>query len=129
MGNELARRLFPKCTGIRIGAFGFSLILDYVASRLGYVGLPPKPAWGFHPQTPSPLRAYERSLLNILPLLLIKKELPQQFLFFTLLFNQPLTAPATTPSMIYFWHTRYITMIGITVIMIHAIIGPISTRP
>ena len=27
------------------------------ASRMGYVGLPPKPAWGFHPQTPSSLRA------------------------------------------------------------------------
>ena len=30
-------------------------------SIMGYVGLPPKPAWGFHPQTPSPLRAYHPS--------------------------------------------------------------------
>ena len=41
----------------------------------------------------------------------------------------PFTAPAMTPSMIYFWQTRYITIIGRTVIMMQAIIGPISTRP
>ncbi len=43
--------------------------------------------------------------------------------------NQPLTAPAITPSMMYFWHTRYMTMIGRTVIMMQAIMGAISTRP
>ena len=34
-----------------------------------------------------------------------------------------------TPSMMYFWQTRYMTMIGSTVIMMQAIIGAISTRP
>ena len=31
------------------------LRFDVLRTR-GDVGLPPKPAWGFHPQTPSPLR-------------------------------------------------------------------------
>lgn len=43
--------------------------------------------------------------------------------------HQPFTAPATTPSMMYFWQIRYMMMIGSTVIMMQAIIGAISTRP
>ena len=43
--------------------------------------------------------------------------------------HQPFTAPATTPSMIYFWHARYRMMMGSTVSMMQAIMGPISTRP
>ena len=44
---------------------GFASLPDscfFIASRFGvtggYVGLPPKPAWGFHPQTSSLLRTY-----------------------------------------------------------------------
>ena len=43
--------------------------------------------------------------------------------------HQPLTAPATTPSIMYFWQTRYSTMTGMTVIMMQAIMGAISTLP
>ena len=41
----------------------------------------------------------------------------------------PLTAPATTPSMMYFWQTRYRMTTGNTVSMMQAIMGPISTLP
>ena len=42
---------------------------------------------------------------------------------------QPLTAPATTPSIMYFWQARYSTMTGMTVIIMQAIMGAISTLP
>ena len=53
----LCSDILSKCIRIVIVAFGSSPILVYGASRTDYVGLPPKPAWGFHPQTPSLLRA------------------------------------------------------------------------
>ena len=42
---------------------------------------------------------------------------------------QPFTAPARTPFMMYFWQVIYIMIIGSTVIIIHAIMGPIATCP
>ena len=54
----LCANILLKCIRIVIVAFGSAPIPAYLcASRLGNVGLPPKPAWGFHPQTPSSLRA------------------------------------------------------------------------
>ena len=41
----------------------------------------------------------------------------------------PFTAPATTPSMMYFWQIRYMMTTGRTVSMMQAIMGPISTLP
>jgi hypothetical protein len=43
--------------------------------------------------------------------------------------DQPLTAPATTPSMMYFWQIRYMMMIGTMSIMMQAIMAPILTVP
>ena len=42
---------------------------------------------------------------------------------------QPLTAPAMTPSMMYFWQATYRMMMGTMAMMMQAIMGASSTRP
>ncbi|MBQ9740464.1 MAG: hypothetical protein IJV91_05945, partial [Kiritimatiellae bacterium] len=66
--NVLPMREAPvnRCLSrIVVVAFDSSPIPTSGASRLGNVGLSPKPIWGHCPQTPSSLRAYGQKPLEI----------------------------------------------------------------
>ena len=59
------KNILSKCIRIVIVAFGSAPIPDNFRFAIRYVRAAAlKPAWGFHPQTPSSLRAYPRFLVS-----------------------------------------------------------------